>query len=170
MRVEHYGYLGAVRDAKDKSRRNIELLERQVAEGVDTPFLHFNLGSEYAAAGDAERALEHFERAGRRFAPTRRRAPTASPRRWPRAVKALRVSGASTTRGRGDEVLALFPGFTDIVLEQALAARAAATPTRRRAARALPGARRRARRYSATVGCGTSLAACALAEVDRDAR
>ena len=28
-----------------------------------TPFLHFNLGSEYAAAGDVARALTHFERA-----------------------------------------------------------------------------------------------------------
>ena len=53
VRVEHFGYLGAVRDTKDKTNRNLELLERQVAEGVDNPFLHFNLGSEYAAVGDA---------------------------------------------------------------------------------------------------------------------
>ena len=63
VRVEHFGYLGAVRDTKDKSNRNLELLERQVAEGVDNPFLHFNLGSEYAATGDVIRALTHFERA-----------------------------------------------------------------------------------------------------------
>ena len=31
--IEHYGYLGAVRDAKEKSRRNIELLRAQPAEG-----------------------------------------------------------------------------------------------------------------------------------------
>ena len=37
VRIEHYGYLGAVRDAKEKSRRNIELLERQVAEGRRQP-------------------------------------------------------------------------------------------------------------------------------------
>ena len=86
MRVEHFGYLGAVRDTKDKSRRNIELLERQVAEGVDNPFLHFNLGSEYAAVGDAPRALTHFERA---WTDRPRRpgasAATATRRRWPRA-------------------------------------------------------------------------------------
>ena len=60
VRVEHFGYLGVVRDAKEKSKRNIELLERQLAEGGDSPFLHFNLGSEHAAAGDAERALAEF--------------------------------------------------------------------------------------------------------------
>ena len=58
-----YGYLGAVRDAKGKSQRNIVLLERQVADGIDTPFLDVNLGSEYAAAGDGRQALARFERA-----------------------------------------------------------------------------------------------------------
>src|SRR5205807_3806441 len=63
VRIEHYGYLGAVRDAKEKSRRNIELLLAQRAESPPTPFLHFNLGSEHAAAGDAQAALTEFERA-----------------------------------------------------------------------------------------------------------
>jgi hypothetical protein len=40
VRVEHFGYLGAVRGAKDKVNRNLELLQRQAAEGLDTPFLH----------------------------------------------------------------------------------------------------------------------------------
>jgi len=53
IRVEHYGYLGAVRDSREKSRRNIELLRLQQAESPPTPFLHYNLGSEYAAAGDS---------------------------------------------------------------------------------------------------------------------
>ena len=65
VRVEHYGYLGVVRDAKDKSRRNIELLERQRDEGAgeDSGFLHFNLGSEYAALGENEDACASFETA-----------------------------------------------------------------------------------------------------------
>src|SRR6185436_14922920 len=51
------GELGVVRDAKDKSRRNIELLERQRDEaGEDSGFLHFNLGSEYAALGENDDA------------------------------------------------------------------------------------------------------------------
>ncbi|HEU4701867.1 MAG TPA: glycosyltransferase family 2 protein, partial [Conexibacter sp.] len=40
IRVEHFGYLGAVRDAKEKSRRNVELLLRQRDAGQADPFLH----------------------------------------------------------------------------------------------------------------------------------
>ncbi len=58
VRVEHYGYLGAVRDAREKSRRNIELLRMQQQEGTDTPFLHYNLGAEYAVAGNPQAALD----------------------------------------------------------------------------------------------------------------
>ncbi len=65
IRVEHYGYLGAVRDAKEKSRRNIELLRAQAAEGPADAFLHFNLGTEYLAAGRpglrADRARARLE-------------------------------------------------------------------------------------------------------------
>ena len=52
VRVTHYGYLGSVRDAKEKSQRNVELLRQQAAESPKTPFLHFNLGSEYIVVGD----------------------------------------------------------------------------------------------------------------------
>src|SRR3954465_10277402 len=63
IKVEHYGYLGVVREEKDKSRRNLELLQRQLEENGETPFLHFNLGSEHGALGEAEKALEHFRKA-----------------------------------------------------------------------------------------------------------
>ena len=63
VRVEHYGYLGVVRDSRGKAQRNIELLRMQQRESAPTPFLHFNLGSEYAAAGDGPAALAEFERA-----------------------------------------------------------------------------------------------------------
>ncbi len=55
MRIEHYGYLGAVSDGREKSRRNIELLRLQQAEDAPSAFLHYNLGCEYAAAGDRRR-------------------------------------------------------------------------------------------------------------------
>src|SRR5439155_162225 len=41
----------------------IELLERQEAEQGPSAFLHYNLGSEYAAAGDSHAALERFRKA-----------------------------------------------------------------------------------------------------------
>ena len=68
VRVEHFGYLGAVRDAKDKTPPQPRAARGQVAEGVDTPFLHFNLGSEHAAAGRRRGPRTHFRAAwaGRR--------------------------------------------------------------------------------------------------------
>src|SRR3954469_4646226 len=62
LRIEHYGYLGVVRDSKDKSRRNLELLEQQVADGQESAFQSFNLGSEYLALGEIETAIGHFEK------------------------------------------------------------------------------------------------------------
>ena len=168
VRVEHYGYLGVVRDAREKARRNIELLEQQAADGVDTAFQAFNLGSEYGAVGDAERALEQFRKAWKMLEadPGRRSYPYV-PSLTSRYVKALRITGDHAgARRQADEGLALFPGFTDLVFEQACAARDAGDPD---AAIALferclemgdapP-------KYSATVGCGSYLALLTLAEL-----
>ncbi|MDP9401624.1 MAG: glycosyltransferase, partial [Actinomycetota bacterium] len=171
VRLDHFGYLGVVRDAKDKARRNLELLERQAAEGVDTPFQHFNLGSEYAAAGEGERALGHFERAwaGVQADPallTYGYVPSLASR----LVRALRIRGRpQEARERGDEVLGHFPGFTDVVLEQALAAHALGDE-----ATAVAELERclemgdAPSRYSATVGCGSYHALVALGELRRE--
>ena len=124
VRVEHYGYLGVVRDAKDKTRRNLDLLERQVADGDDTPFLHYNLGSEYAAAGDAERALDHLTLAweAMRGGGDLHHSPFVCPLVY-RRTRALRVLGdLEGADAQAAEGLAHFPGFTDLVFEQALAA------------------------------------------------
>jgi tetratricopeptide (TPR) repeat protein len=170
VRVEHFGYLGAVRDAKDKSQRNIELLERQAAEGVDTPFLHFNLGTEYAALGDVARALTHFERA---WAAVRAAGRISSdgyaPALASRYVHALRNAGRyADVESVGNEVLEVFPGFTDIVLEQALAAGSAGDAEREEAllCRCLEMGDGPSR-YSSTVGCGTYRALVVLADVLR---
>jgi tetratricopeptide (TPR) repeat protein len=170
VRVEHFGYLGAVRDTKDKTNRNLELLERQVAEGDDTPFLHYNLGSEYAATGDAPRALTHLARAWRAVCETGRVSSDGyAPALAARYVHALRNTGRLAEVGTaGDAALEIFPGFTDIVLEQALAAGAAGDLEReeallRRCLEMGDGPSR----YSATVGCGTYRPLVALADVLR---
>ena len=62
IRMRHYGYLRSRITAKDKSRRNIELLEIEARENP-SPFNRYNLGSEYLALGDAARAREHFDAA-----------------------------------------------------------------------------------------------------------
>ena len=125
VRVEHFGYLGVVRDAKEKSHRNIELLRRQQAEGDDSPFLHFNLGSEHGAAGEPQQALDEFRLAWSkvRTDPSIRRLGFA-PSLANRLVKALRINGVlDEASARCAEILEIFPRFTDIVYEQAQIAR-----------------------------------------------
>ena len=167
VRIEHFGYLGAVRDAKGKANRNLELLERQIAEGVDTPFLHFNLGSERAAAGDVAGSLEHLSRAWQKLAGDPERLELGYfPSLSARLVKALNANGRHEEAiAQADEVLGLLPGFTDCVLEQALAHRgmgdAQAAIANFEACIAMGDA---PPRYSATVGAGTYHARNLLAE------
>ena len=171
VRIEHYGYLGAVRDAKEKSRRNIELLERQLADGETSPFLCFNLGSEYAAAGDAIAALAQFQEAWELLSEDpERTAYGFAPSLTNRLVKALRTTGRHQDAvARAREGLELFPGFTDLVLEQAHCARldgdldeAARLVEQALAMGDSPS------RYSPMVGCGTYLALSVLADIRRD--
>jgi len=168
IRVEHYGYLGVVRDAREKSRRNIELLLAQQAESPPTPFLHFNLGSEYAAAGDAPAALEQFERAWAMVsAEPHGELYEFTPSLVARLVKSLRVCGRPEDAiERARDGLARFAGFTDLVFEQATAAVALG-----RESEAIAHYERciemgdAPARYTATVGCGSYLPRIALAEL-----
>ena len=168
VRVEHYGYLGVVREAKDKSRRNLELLERQRDEGEESAFLHFNLGSEYAALDEKADALDSFERAWSIL----RGDPELvaygyAPSLVQRLVRARRLNGRSAAAAElADEGLALLPGYTDLVFEQAQAAReegrldaAAALLERCLEMGDAPS------RYAATAGCGGYLALTSLASI-----
>jgi tetratricopeptide (TPR) repeat protein len=171
VRVEHYGYLGVVRDAKDKSRRNIELLERQRDEGgEETGFLHFNLGSEYAALGENAKACASFERAWEimRGRPDRA-AYGYIPSLVARLVRARRLTGdLDGAVALADEGLRLLPGFTDLVFEQAEAARE--TGRAELAAELLERCLQMGdapSKYSATAGRGSYLALVALAGLRR---
>jgi len=168
VRIEHFGYLGAVRDAKEKSRRNVELLLRQRDESVPTPFLHFNLGSEYGAVGEPRMALAEFERAWELIEhDPERRTWGFMPALASRLVRALRICGRhEDCIARGEQVLARYPGFTDVVYEQASALLALG-----RTDEALAAYERCVEmgdapsRYTATVGMGTFLPKLAIAEV-----
>ncbi|MGZ4293046.1 MAG: glycosyltransferase [Solirubrobacteraceae bacterium] len=120
VRVTHYGYLGAVRDAKEKSQRNVELLRKQAAESPKTPFLHFNLGSEYIVAGDLSAALEELKTA--RTLLTQDDSITRceyAPSLFTRLVMVLRMCGrVSEAHTAAADGLELFPQFTDLVLAQ----------------------------------------------------
>ncbi len=167
IRIQHYGYLGSVRTAKEKSQRNLELLHQQAAEGPPTPFLHFNLGSEYAAAGDPASAVAEFERALSMLTDAGElETCTFSPPLMVRLARVQRMCGryaeAGATAARG---LELFPELTDLVFSQA--ATALTLGDEREATRLY----RRCMdlgdapsQYGAMVGCGTFLPRMILAE------
>ncbi|HEX8753695.1 MAG TPA: glycosyltransferase [Solirubrobacterales bacterium] len=171
VRIDHYGYLGVVRDTREKSRRNIELLRRQLLESGESAFLCFNLGSELAAAGDADPARQQFERAWELLAADPERADRPYvPSLSVRLVKSLRVTGRHEDAARrAAEGLELFEDLTDLVLEQARLARAGGEAERAR--ELLEECLRRGdapSRYSPTVGCGSFLALVELAELESE--
>jgi tetratricopeptide (TPR) repeat protein len=123
VRVDHYGYLGAVRDAKEKSRRNLELLKAQQAEGAQSAFLHFNIGTEYAALGDYASALTEFQSSWNLVQAGGEEGNDYVPALLERLVTALRACGrAQDAIALARDGLGRFPGFTDLVFAQAQAA------------------------------------------------
>ena len=64
IRIEHFGYLGAVRDAKEKSRRNIELLlEQREDRRTAIPSCTSTSAPSTAPSATRRAALDEFERA-----------------------------------------------------------------------------------------------------------
>jgi tetratricopeptide (TPR) repeat protein len=171
VRIEHYGYLGVVRDMKGKSARNIELLRAQMAESAPTPFLHFNLGSEYFATGDAQAALTEYERSWAMILAQPEETHEFTPSLLSRMVKAMRVSGrVEESIARAAEGLARYPGFTDLVFDQAIA-----YVDLQRRDEAIAHFERciemgdAPARYTSLVGCGTYLPRISLAELQMQA-
>jgi tetratricopeptide (TPR) repeat protein len=167
IRIDHYGYLGAVRNAKEKSQRNLELLRAQQADGARSPFLHFNLGTEYSVLGDHPSALNELEFAWRLVQARGEEGHDYVPALVHRIVDALRACGQPEEAiARAEEGLRLFPGFTDLVFGQALAARALG-----REEEAIGYWERciemgdAPSRYGAAVGAGTYLPRISLAEL-----
>jgi tetratricopeptide (TPR) repeat protein len=127
IRVEHYGYLGAVRTAKDKSRRNIELLLQEASGSDASAFHHFNLGSEYLIVGELDASVRELSRARQMLDEQGAlRSTIYAPPLWSRLVSALFLSGrGSEATTVAAEALQALPDFTDIVLDQARGAQAA---------------------------------------------
>lgn len=123
VRVNHYGYLGVVRESKDKSRRNIELLLAQQRDGPTNAFFHYNLGSEYFAVGEIDKALAEYEKAQGLIDAAEAVSHEFMPSLTVRWVKSLRATGRNQEAiDRAAAGLERFPGFTDLVYEQALGA------------------------------------------------
>jgi tetratricopeptide (TPR) repeat protein len=121
VRIEHFGYLGEVREQKNKGTRNREILDRQFEDGDVSPFVRFNRGMEHVAAGEHHAAIEHLEQSWTELADDPQKASYGfTPMLASHLVEALRTVGRlDDAERRAEEVLAFYPTFTDIVLLQA---------------------------------------------------
>lgn len=168
VRVNHYGYLGVVRESKDKARRNLELLlaqQRETPANQLNAFFHYNLGSEYFAAGDVKKAADEYEVALRQVEVEDSYWHEYVPSLVLRSVKSLRAAGSNEQAlKRADNGLQHFPGFTDLVYEQGMACIALERPVD--AATYLERAIEMGdapSKYTATIGAGTFMPRIILA-------
>lgn len=61
--ISHSGYLMTEEQRKEKSQRNISLLEKQLSEKPDDTYTLYQLGKGYEMLPDPERACHYFEKA-----------------------------------------------------------------------------------------------------------
>jgi tetratricopeptide (TPR) repeat protein len=166
IRVRHYGYLNQRMAAKDKSRRNIQLLEQEAQESR-TPFTDYNLGSEYIVLGDHAAARLHLDRSWAALREQGLESVGYAPLLVSRAARARReVGDFDAAVAAVEEGLARFPDHTDLVLEAALTARSRGDlrQAAELAERCLEMGDAPAE-YASTTGAGTFLALTLLAEV-----
>lgn len=69
IKIYHYGYLNKNVVKQDKRNRNIKILETELELYPDYAFTLFNLGSEYFAMGNYNKAIEYFARSYGKFDP-----------------------------------------------------------------------------------------------------
>ncbi len=67
IRLHHLGYLESVVKSKNKRERNIPLLTAELEKNPDNAFMLFNMGNEYMAKKEYERALEWYMKAKAHF-------------------------------------------------------------------------------------------------------
>jgi tetratricopeptide (TPR) repeat protein len=166
IRVRHYGYLQGRIEDRDKSRRNLELLEREAGERP-TPFMAFNLGSEHLALEEPAKARRLLDAA---WAELRKGEWTGVGYAAPlvaRTARARRTAGdPAGARAAIAEGLAGLPDHTDLVFELALCARdqGELAEAARLAERCLAMGDAPARHH-ATVGTGGALALTLLGQL-----
>ncbi|NSB30294.1 glycosyltransferase [Clostridium saccharoperbutylacetonicum] len=69
IKIYHYGYIDKRIISKDKRNRNIFILNEQIKKNPNDGFVYFNLGNEYGALDDMNKALECYYKAYEKFVP-----------------------------------------------------------------------------------------------------
>ncbi|MFT8352519.1 glycosyltransferase [Clostridium saccharoperbutylacetonicum] len=69
IKIYHYGYIDKRIISKDKRNRNISILNEQIKKTPNDGFVYFNLGNEYGALDDMDKALECYYKAYEKFTP-----------------------------------------------------------------------------------------------------
>jgi glycosyltransferase involved in cell wall biosynthesis len=113
----HYGYLDAQVTAKDKRRRNLEILQAEALQHPDDPYTRFNLGVECFRLGQYRKAATEFRFALRRTDPAMI---------W--ASRLIRLYVLTLMKLRQfkpalkwvEEAVRIHPAYTDLVLLQGL--------------------------------------------------
>lgn len=117
VRVKHFGYLAAQVASGDKIRRNLRLLQLELAERPHDPFVLFNLGVERQRAGELTEALASYEKARQNLDPAWSFASLLEKRRIDCLMALGRLEEAlSACR----EAEAKFPAYTDLPFQEGL--------------------------------------------------
>ena len=59
--IHHYGYIPAISLAKEKSKRNLTILEEEIKKSPEDGFVYYNLASEYARLYQHEKAVYYYK-------------------------------------------------------------------------------------------------------------
>jgi glycosyltransferase involved in cell wall biosynthesis len=70
IRFYHYGYLIKTVNEKDKRNRNVELIKKELENNPQNPFMLYNMGNEYYAMLDFDKALEYYLYSYKYFEPS----------------------------------------------------------------------------------------------------
>ncbi len=63
VEATHVGYLISEEETKEKNKRNITLLKKELDSEPDNPYILFQLGQSYLAIGEDEKAFESYSKA-----------------------------------------------------------------------------------------------------------
>ncbi|MFC1477197.1 glycosyltransferase [candidate division KSB1 bacterium] len=63
IRIDHWGFGATPERKKNREERNLRLLQLDLADRPDDPFIYFNIGMTYAAQGDKVQAIGNLLRA-----------------------------------------------------------------------------------------------------------